>query len=136
MRKYLLLLFALIAGPTLVVSGFHEYQNSKKLQAEGKETAGKVVDYQETVTGKSRTHHYHLTLNYTPNDSFALTLTTSVNRQTFESAVAAGAVKVHYLPSEPTIIQAGENVETKATSLTVGLLLCLGALVAICFMVR
>jgi len=135
MRKYLLLVFALIAGPTLMVSGFHEYQNSKKLQAEGKATTGKLVDYQETVTGKSRTHHYYLTVDYFVENSLLRTRT-SVNQATFERAVSTGEVKVHYLPSNPAIIQAGENVETKATSLTVGSLISIGALAAVVFMVR
>jgi len=136
MRKYLLLLFALIAGPTLVVSGFHEYQNSKKLQAQGKATAGKVIDYKETVTGKSRTHHYYLTVDYSPENASPLRTRTSVNQETFERAISTGEVKVHYLPSDPAIIQAGEKVETKATSLIVGSLLSIGALGAIVFMIR
>jgi len=136
MRKYLLLLFALIGGPALVVTGFRDYQNSKKLQAGGKEAKGAVVEYKETVSGKSRTHHYYLTVAYSVGNGSGLIRKTTVNRETFEPAVATGTVKVHYLPSDPTVLQAGEKVETKTTSLIVGSLLSLGSVIAIFVMIH
>src|SRR3954452_517968 len=128
MRKILFLLFALIGGPIMFISGFHEYQNSKKLAASGKITSGSVVDAFYTVSRKYRTHHYYLMVKYQPEAGPAYTKKLTVSQEAYDAGIAARAVQVHYLPSDPNVAQIGDKVEIKTSGMTMGALFFLGGL--------
>jgi len=108
MRKFIFLLVALIGGPAMIVSGFRDYQNSKKLAATGKVTSAVVVDAIETVSRKYRTHRYYLVVKYQPEGAQAYTKKLSVSHDVFDQGIAARSVQVHYLPSDPNVAQLGE----------------------------
>lgn len=126
MKKILFLLAALIGGPALMISGYSDYQSSKKLAATGKTTTGFVVDGRETVRRKSRTHTYYLTVKYVPEGAQAVTKELSVPRALYDQGGATRSVKVNYLPSNPQVAQFGDKVEVKTGGMIAGALLFLG----------
>ena len=127
MRGILLLCLALLGGPILIATGIGEYRNSKKLMAQGKATTASVLKWQETRSRKGR-HSYYLTVQFKPEQGQEITKTTSVGSDVFAKAIADKMVTVHYLPSDPTILQLGEKVQTQTSSITGGSLLLFGAL--------
>jgi hypothetical protein len=128
MRTILFLLAALIGGPVLIVSGVREYQNSKKLAANGKTTNAAVVDAIETVTRKYRGHRYYLVVKYQPEGAQAYTKKLAVSHEAYDQGLAARTVQIHYLPSDPNIAQLGEKVEIRTGGMTTGALLLFGGL--------
>jgi hypothetical protein len=128
MRKILFLLAALIGGPIMIVSGVHEYQNSKKLAASGKTTNASVVDAIETVSRKYRVHHYYLVVKYQPEGALAYTKKLGVSQEVYNQGLAARTVQLHYLPSDPNIAQLGEKVEIRTSGMTTGALLLFAGL--------
>ena len=112
----------------MIVSGFRDYQNSKKLAANGKVTSAVVVDAVETVSRKYRTHRYYLVVKYQPEGAQAYTKKLSVSHDVFDQGIAARSVQVHYLPSDPNVAQLGEKVEIKSSGMTTGALLLFGGL--------
>jgi len=133
----MLLLCTLIGGPILIISGIRDYQNSKKLMAEGKAIDAAVVDAQETVSRKSRTHHYYLVVNFRPENGQAVTKRHSVKKEVYDQGIATRSVAVHYLPSDPRILQIGPTVQTDTSSLTTdGLLLSAGVVVLLFSLAR
>ena len=138
MKKILLLLAALIGGPALMISGYNDYQNSKKLLAGGKTTMGSVVDGREMVRRKSGAHTYYLTVKYVPEGAEPLMKELSVPRELYDQAGATRSIKVNYLPANPQVAQFGEKVEVKTSGMTVGALFFFGgvAFLVYCFVSR
>lgn len=127
MRGIVLLCLALIGGPILIVTGIGEYRNSKKLIADGKATTGSLLKWEDVRSRKGR-HTYYLTISFKPEAGQELTQRTSVGSDVFSKAVAEQTVKVHYLPSDPSIFQLGETAHTQTSAITTGSLLLLGAI--------
>ena len=135
MKRILFLLFALIGGPVLVVSGIRDYQNSKRLMAEGKSINGKVVDAIETVSRRSRTHHYYLVVSFQPEGGEVVQKKVSVSKSLFDQGIATQRAAVTYLPSDAKIFQIGDKAHTDTSGLTTGILLTIGGVGFLAFLV-
>jgi hypothetical protein len=135
MKRILFLLFALIGGPVLVVCGIRDYQNSKKLMAQGKPISGKVVDAIETVSRRSRIHHYYLVVRFQPEGGELVQKKASVSKSLFDAGIATQSAPVTYLPSDPKIFQVGDKAHTDTSGLTAGILLSVGGLGFLAFLV-
>jgi len=121
-KKAFAIVVALLAGPVLIYFGAREFQNSRKLADDGKATVAKVVDHARR-TGRRGRSSYYLSVAYKTASGQVLTERLKVNRTLHDRAVATGTVKLHYLPSNPAICQAGEKVETKFGTLVIGVLM-------------
>ncbi len=128
MKKIIVILALLIGGPVLMVNGIKDYNNGRKLLAQGKVTIGQVVDGWEKVSRKGR-HSYSLTVAYQTEKGESLKATSSVSSEAYKQASATGTAKVHYLPSEPAIVQVGEKVEADSTVPIIGACMFLGGLI-------
>jgi len=134
MKRIFFLLFALIGGPVMIVSGVRDYQNSKKLVAEGKAITGTVVDAIETVSRRSRIHHYYLVVRFQPETGEAVQKKSSVSKDLFTQGLATQTAPVTYLPSNPKVFQVGSKAETQTSGIIVGTLLFLGGLGFVAFL--
>ncbi len=135
MKRILFLLFALIGGPILIVSGIRDYQNSKKLMAQGKAINAKVIDAIETVSRRSRTHHYYLVVSFQPEGGGLVQKKASVSKSLFDQGIATQSAPVTYLPSDAKIFQIGEKAQTETSGLTTGILLTIGGVGFLAFLV-
>lgn len=120
-KKLFAIAVALIMGPVLLWVGGREFSNSRKLLREGKVTSGKVVDHSRERGRKGRVKYY-LQVEYQSESGQAFRPRLRVERDTYETASQTGTVKIHFLPSDPTICQAGEKAETKFGLLAFGVL--------------
>ena len=127
MKRILILLAVLIAGPVLIVSGIGEYKDSKQLQANGKVVTAQVVDAKETVGRKGR-RKYWLTIEYHPEQGAAQKATSQVSSSLFSRGVTDGSLTIVYLPANPQVFQFGQKAETRYGSVVVGSILTVGAL--------
>jgi len=128
MRRIIFLLFALIGGPVLIVSGIQDYRNSKKLIAEGKGITGTVVDAIETVSRRSSTHHYYLVVRFQPEIGQPVQKKSPVSKEMYDQGIATRSVPITYLPSNPKILQVGERAHADTTGITIGSMFFLGGL--------
>lgn len=110
-KKILMIMGVVAAGGYLFVMGLREFRGSRRLAAEGKATLAEVVDERTRYRSKGRTKYY-LTVAFQTEDKQAIRREVQVDYDTF-SAGRTGSVTVHYLPGEPTVLQAGDAVETK-----------------------
>ena|SRR5258706_200674 len=127
MRGILLLLAGLIGGPALIITGIGEYKDSKRLLAEAKATTAFVMKGEQTRSRKGR-RNYYLTVLFKPEQGDAVTKRVSVGSTFYTQAINDKLVKVNYLPSDPTIFQLGEKVQTRTSSIISGSLLLFAAL--------
>lgn len=121
MKKVLGFLFALVIGIGLTYTGYNEWQDSKKLVAHGKSTVGQVTDH---YTHKARRsgRKYYLVVAFETEAQQAQKHTVRVSSDVYSTANASGTVQVHYLASDPSVVQAGPKAETKYASVVLGLL--------------
>jgi hypothetical protein len=118
-----LFFFVILAGigAILVVGGFKEFRNSKRLIAEGKSTVGNVVDSEERRGRRGRRSCY-LTVAFQTAEQQAVTRKVRVSRSVYNGGTQAGTVKVHYLSSNPSVCQFGEKVAVKYGTMVWGFL--------------
>lgn len=108
-------------GVILIVGGFKEFKNSKRLIAEGKSTVGKVVDSEER-RGRRGRRSYYLTVAFQTAQQQAVQRELRVSRVVYTSGTDTGAVKVNYLPSNPSVCQFGEKAAAKYGTMVWGFL--------------
>jgi hypothetical protein len=124
-KKIFAIVAALVLGPAMIYVGAREFLSSRKLAREGRETTARVVDQERSHRRKGGTKYY-LTVTFEPEQGQATTRRLEVDHSVYEEGGQAGAVLVHYLPSDPKVCQAGAEVETKFGLLLIGFLI-LGA---------
>jgi hypothetical protein len=107
-----------LVGVVLLITGFSEFRQSKKLQAEGKQVSGVVTDT-DVQRGRKGRRSYYLTVNFKTEDGNAYEARKSVSKSLFTEASEAGSVPVVYLPSDPTVVMLGK-AETKFGALVGG----------------
>ena len=128
MKRILFLLFAIIGGPFMIVSGVKDLQNSKKLVAQGKPAVGQVVDASYTVSRRARIRTYYLTVRFQPENGAAVTKKSSVPKALYDQGLSTQTAPVVYLPSDPKIVQIGEKATTQTSGLIIGSLIFVGGL--------
>lgn len=126
--KVLLTVAGLTVGVALTYQGYTDFRDSRRLAAGGMATMAKVVDYQEYV-GRRGSRSYYLTVEFVTEGKATVSERVSVDGDVFDAAVASKSVKVHYLPNDPSVMQAGEEVKTRFGKLLIGLLISLIGLV-------
>jgi len=120
-NKVLPIIFAFVLGIGSLYLGYQEWNNARRLIAGGVITKGDVLEAIDRRSGKLRSHTYYLKVQFAPtNSSDSITEKIEVSESTFNTASATGTVTVHYLPSEPTICSAGENVDVRYSKLLWG----------------
>ena len=112
----------------MIISGISDYQNSKKLIAQGKQMTAEVVNSFETVSRRSRTHNYYLVVRFQPDGAEAVTRKKSVSKDAFDAGTQSQTTPVVYLPSDPKIFQVGEKATTQTSGIIVGSLFFAGGL--------
>lgn len=121
MKKVLGFLLALVIGIGLTYTGYNEWQNSKKLVAEGKSTVAQVTDHYSQKSRRS-SRKYYLVVAFETESQQAQKRTVRVSSDVYSAAQTSGTVQVHYLANDPSVVQAGPKAETKYASLVLGLL--------------
>jgi hypothetical protein len=98
---------AILVGVVLLVMGFKEFRQSKKLQAEGKQVSG-VVTETDVQRGRKGRRSYYLTVEFKTEAGDAYEARKSVSRSLFDEASEARTVPVVYLPSDPQVLTFGK----------------------------
>ena len=96
-----------LVGVVLLVTGFNEFRQSKKLQAEGTQVSGTVTET-DVQRGRRGRRSYYLTVNFKTEAGESYEALKSVSRSLFDEASEAKTVSVVYLPSDPTVVTFGK----------------------------
>ena len=118
-KKMLIVGVAVILGAVMLVTGWLDYRNSKRLAAEGKAVSAEVLA-KDIERGRRGRKSYFLEVQF-KTDSGMASKRVRVSSSRFDAARSGGTVPAHYLPSDPSVCQIGETVETEWTGILVGL---------------
>ena len=120
LKKFAVAGGAILVGVVLLVVGFKDFRQSKKLQAEGQQVSGVVTDT-DIRRGRKGRRSYYLTVNFKTEAGQTYEARKSVSRSLFEEAAEARTVPVTYLPSDPTVVTFGK-ADTKFGGLIGGVI--------------
>ncbi|HUR46099.1 MAG TPA: DUF3592 domain-containing protein, partial [Candidatus Saccharimonadales bacterium] len=110
--KFLFLVVAtLVGGSWLLCSGFHDFENSKKLSAEGVTTSGHVVDKSMRRRSKGP-NTYFLRMEFRTAVGQEVQRKVPVTQSEYGQHMPGETAEVRYLPSDPEISSVGEIVPT------------------------
>ncbi len=110
-KGLVLALVGLVGGPFLIWSGWHDYQNSTKLAAEGKTTTAQVIN--RTVNRRSRgPDRCFLSLQYQTEAGEVIHRQVQVVEREYDHHPPGSSASVRYLPSDPKVICVGDPVKT------------------------
>jgi hypothetical protein len=112
-------LVGLVAGGFLFSSGYREFSETRQLQRDGATIEAKVVDERTRYRGKGRTR-YFLTVEFQTPTRAEVVQETEVDYDTHSQGAATGHVLVHYLPTSPSVLRAGQTVSTEFGNLLLG----------------
>jgi len=111
---------AFVGGPLMIAMGGYEYYRTSKLKTEGAKIPGTLVESNALDTGKDRTS-YRITLEYLPpNDDTTYRKEFFVTEAIYNHARQAGQVPVTYLPSDPTVSTAGDDITVQTEPFAMG----------------
>ena len=128
LKKFAVAGGAILVGFVLLVMGFMEFRQSKKLQAEGRQVSGAVTDT-DVQRGRKGRRSYYLTVNFQTEAGETYEARKSVSRSLFDEASEARTVPVVYLPSDPTVVTFGK-ADTEFGGMIVGVVaLVLGGVI-------
>src|ERR1700761_1267502 len=102
-KSVLLIICAFVLASFLEFVGIRDLVHSKQLIARGKSTTGRIVNGEDEVSGRLRTHTYYLTVNFKPDEGNPVTKKVIVNHALYDNSEVGGTVKVWYLAEDPTI---------------------------------
>lgn len=122
MKKILAFSVGIIIGIILTVAGYHDLRDSKRLAAEGKSTVGKVTHHY-SYKPRRGSRKYYVTVAFETDKKEGLEQEVRVSSSTYDHATGSGTVTVHYLPSDPEVMQAGSKIELQYGGLVTGLLI-------------
>jgi len=128
MKKVLGFLVAILVGLFLTHSGYKEWQDSKKLVAEGKSAVAEVTHHFTYKSGRRSSRKYKLVVAFETENKKKYKDTVQVSSSVYSAAANSGKVQVHYLPSDPSNLQAGPKAETRYGTFVLGLLILTGSL--------
>ncbi len=120
-KKILAIILSLFLGVTVTYMGTRDLRNSILLSKRGLSTMAEVIDGHETISGRSRTHSYYLTLLFQPQGGSNVHKDVRVSEADYAKGLARNSIKVFYLTEDPTICAAGEAVDIKYGNLLFGL---------------
>jgi len=126
--RILLTAFAFVAGSWLMWSAAKNYQISKRLAAEGKDTTAQVLDRAVKYRSKGA-NRYYLTVQFQTEAGQSTQGRVQVNRGEYLKDTRGCTVTLRYLPSDPAICTVGEPVATWTNNLTSGAILLASACV-------
>ena len=107
LKKFAVAGGAVLVGVVLLVTGFNEFRQSKKLQAEGEQVSGVVTDT-DVRRGRRGRRSYYLKVSFKTEAGETYEARKSVSRSLFDEASEAKTVSVVYLPSDPTVVTFGK----------------------------
>ncbi|HZO84460.1 MAG TPA: DUF3592 domain-containing protein [Verrucomicrobiae bacterium] len=114
--------FIFIATATgLAWAGYIEWRNSRKLVAEGRSTVGHVTDTQSISGGRRGRDTYYLVVAFETEKGAARTSTIKVSWDVYYSAAIGGTVQLHYLPSDPDVVQVGGKPRVRRRAMVEGI---------------
>ncbi len=130
LRNLLLVTVAAMLGPWMICSGVKDYQNSKRLAAEGKTATAQVIDrsVKRSTRGGDR---YYLSLRFQTGSGDSVQGRVLVNKGEYSKAEAGGTVSLRYVPSAPLICAVGEPVSTWTSKFVSGTLLLVSGCVLV-----
>src|SRR4051794_9437230 len=102
-KKILAIVLSVFLGITVTYMGIRDLRNSILLSKRGLSTTAEVVDGHETITGRSRTHSYYLTLLFQPQGGSNVRKDVRVSEADYANGLARSSIKVFYLPEDPAI---------------------------------
>ncbi len=121
-KSMLLIAVAFVAGPWLLWTGLKEYQNSKRLAAEGRETTAQVLE--RAVKPRTRGgNRYYLSVQFQTTAGKFARGRVQVNQSEYLQDTLGSTVTVRYLPSNPAICAVGEPIPVWTNILTSGVVL-------------
>lgn len=118
-KKLLTIVLAFVFGVFLLIYGFKEYRQAKKLQASGQKTTAQVTDFEERTGRKGRVSCY-LTASFKTESGQSVTTRSRVSSAVYSAAVHSKEVPVCYLPSDASICRFGSEVETELMPMGLG----------------
>ena len=118
LKKFAVAGGAVLVGVVLLVTGFNEFRQSKRLQAEGQQVSGVVTDT-DVQRGRRGRRSYYLTVTFKTEAGETYEARKSVSRSLFDEASEAKTVSVVYLPSDPTVVTFGK-AETEFGGMVAG----------------
>ena len=126
---------ALAIGGFIFVGGLRDFRESSQLRADHKTAVGKVLDDRTAYRSKGRTKYY-LTVEFQTDQNKSVTTEVLVNREAHRAGAASKTTTVHYLPSNPEICQAGDNVKLHWSNLLLGSLISICGVIGVLFFNR
>jgi len=111
---------AIVFGGLFLVMGWIEFQNSRKLAAEGKAVTADVTG-KDIERGRRGRKTYYVEVQFKTEAGATEAQNVKVSSSQYDAAKVGGNVPVHYLPSDPKVCQIGEKVETKWSWMVYGL---------------
>lgn len=119
LKKLLVVGGAFLFGTIFVVLGWSELRDSKKLATEGKAVTAEVVD-KDIKRGRKGRRTYYLSVRFKTEAGAQTEQRVQVSSSQFDGTSEGGSVPVHYLPTDPSVCQVGDKVETEWSGLLVG----------------
>jgi len=108
-KNFLMVAAAFAFGCWLLYSGWTDYQNNQRLQAEGKTASALVMDHTKQIRSRGA-NRYYLTVRFDTEPGQTVHQRVSVNKAQYTSATIGSASSVRYLPANPAICAVGEAV--------------------------
>src|SRR5262245_43487284 len=128
-KKLFGIIAALLIGAFLLWDGIKDFRNSRRLKADHKTAVGKVIDERTVYSRKGRTRYY-LTVQFQTEQNQSVTREVRVDSDVHRAGASSGSANVYYLPSDPQICQAGNEIETEWTNMAIGSLILFAELSA------
>jgi hypothetical protein len=126
-KKALAILGGIAVGIMAIVYGGLEFIHSRQLAARGKTTTGQVLETEDRVKGKFRTHTYYLRVRFQSEGGESIQKKVSVDEDVFLAAQRNPSVKVFYLAEDPAVCAVGETVKLRYGNLLMGIVFLFGA---------
>src|SRR6266852_3870025 len=101
-KNLLMVVAAFAFGCWLLYSGWTDYQNNQRLQAEGKSATALVLERAKQYRSRGA-NRYYLTVRFDTEAGQTVHERVSVNKAQYANTTIGSASPVRYLPSNPAI---------------------------------
>jgi hypothetical protein len=126
-KKTLAIICGIVLGLLATVYGTVEFIHSRQLAARGKTTTGEILETEDKVSRRFRTHTFYVRVRFQPDGGPIIQKKVSVDEGVFQAARSNASVKVFYLADDPTICAVGETVKLRYGHLLMGVVFLFGA---------
>jgi hypothetical protein len=127
-KRYLAIAAAVLLGPYTVYYGAVELTHSIELKQRGKTSTATVVSGRDSVSGKSRSRSYYLTVAFRTAAGQSVQKEVKVSEETYNAGRSDESIRVFYLAEAPTVCAAGNVVDVRYGTLLMGLLMIAGGI--------